>query len=116
MHHAPPPPPARAPRARRAAVCLLAALWSGIAACARPKENPITAADFDRDQRARAELTAAIAEDHIALADLIATDRFIELEAIYADPQLREIALRLVERTRALRRLADTDVLAPDIP
>jgi hypothetical protein len=91
-------------------------MLAGLAACARPQENPITAADFDRDQTARAELTAAIAEDHIALADLIAAERFIEVEAIYADPELREIALRLVERTRALRRLADTDVLAPDLP
>ncbi len=116
MQHAPPPPPTRAPRARRAATWLLAVVLSGIAACARPQENPITADDFDRDRRARAELTAAIAEDHIALVDLITADRFIELEAIYADPELREIALRLVDRTRALRRLADTDVLAPDIP
>ena len=91
-------------------------MLSGLVGCARPKEKPITAAHFDRDQRARAELTAAIAEDHIALADLITADRVIELEAIYADPELREIALRLVERTRALARLADTDVLAPDIP
>ncbi len=91
-------------------------MLSGLAACARPKEDPITAADFDRDQGARAELTAAIAADHLALADLIAADRFIEVEAIYADPELQEIALRLVERTRALRRLAETDVLAPDIP
>ena len=88
----------------------------GSGACARPTDAPITAADFDRDQSARAELTAAIAEDHIALADLIAADRFTEVEAIYADPELREIALRLVERTRALRRLAETDVLAPDLP
>ncbi len=112
--------PTRATSARRAAVrraaALLAVAASGLLACARPEPVVISAADVDRDRIARAELTEQIAADHTALADLIATDRFAGLEAIYADPELRAIALRLVERNRALRRLDDTNVLVPGAP
>jgi hypothetical protein len=110
-----PAPSARLPAARRAAI-LLAGLAGGLLACARPEPVVISAADVDRDRIARAEVTAEIAADHAALADLIASDRFADLEAIYADPELRAIALRLVERNRALRRLDDTNVLAPGAP
>jgi len=112
--------PARALRARPAAgllaMVLLGGYASGLVACARPEPVVITAADIDRDRVTSDELSALIAADHAALADLIATDRFVDLEAIYADPELRELALRLVEHNRALRRLDDTNILVPGAP
>lgn len=110
------PSSARALRTRRAAVLLCAALLPTLAACFRPRPVEISAAAVQRDRAARSDLSAAIDEDHRALADLIAEDRFSEVESIYRDPELREIALRLVERTRALGGLDDTDVLAPSVP
>lgn len=89
---------------------------AGLAGCAGREVVPISADTVLRDRVARAEIEAAIAEDHAALADLIASDRFAEIEAIYADPELRAIALRLVDRTHALQRLDDTNVLAPGAP
>lgn len=71
---------------------------------------------MQRDRAARADLSEAIAEDHRALADIIASDRFAQTTAIYQDRELREIALRLVERTRALGDLSNTNVLAPGAP
>jgi len=116
MRIPPPPPQARSPRARAAAAPFLAALLASLAACTGPRTVDISAAAVQRDRTARADLSEAIAEDHRALADLIASDRFAEQEAIYRDPELREIALRLVERTRALGDLSRTDVLPPEVP
>jgi hypothetical protein len=90
--------------------------FAGLAGCAGREVAPITADTVRRDRTARAEIEAAIAEDHAALADLIASDRFVEIEDIYADPELRAIALRLVDLTRSLQRLDDTNVLAPGAP
>jgi len=106
----------RALRTRRAAALLCAALWLTLAACARQRPVEISASSVQRDRAARSDLSDAIDEDHRALAALIAEDRFSETEAIYWDPEVRAIALRLIERTRALRDLADTDVLAPGAP
>ena len=118
-----PQPPVRAPYRRRATAGrapwgqgLLIGLAAGLAACAGREVDALSADVVQRDRIARAELEAAITEDHAALADLIASDRFAELEAVYADPELREIALRLVEHTQALQRLDDTNVLAPVAP
>ncbi len=95
---------------------LLLVLTAAVAACAGRNAEKISADVVRRDRAAREALEVAIAEDHAALADLIASDRFAELEAVYADPELRAIALRLVEHTQALRRLDDTNVLAPVVP
>lgn len=119
-----PQPPVRAPHRRRREKAgqapwvpgLLLGLAAGLAACAGREIDALSAEVVQRDRIARAELEATIAEDHAALADLIASDRFVELEAVYADPELREIALRLVEHTQALQRLDDTNVLAPVVP
>ena len=59
---------------------------------------------------------AEIERDHETLASLIGSDRFESPEAIYSDPELREVALHLVEQARKLRRLADSDVLPPGAP
>jgi hypothetical protein len=91
-------------------------LASGLLACAKPEARTLTTTEIERDRGTRAELEASIAEDHAALAALIGSDRFEEPSAIYADPELRAIALRLVEQTRQLGRLAETDVLTPGAP
>ncbi len=91
-------------------------MMAAAAGCAGRKVDVISADALQRDRVARAEIEAAIADDHAALADLIASDRFAELETVYADPELRAIALRLTQRTRALERLDDTNVLAPSAP
>ena len=111
-----PPPPARAFRARAAAAPVFAALLASLAGCGGTRGAEVSAAAVQRDRAARADLSKAIAEDHHSLADLIASDRFADTEAIYRDRELREIALRLIERTRALGDLSNTDVLAPGAP
>ncbi|MEZ4280135.1 MAG: hypothetical protein R3F21_11035 [Myxococcota bacterium] len=101
---------------RRAAILLLFAIVAAFPACAGRQGAEITADVVRRDRVARAEIEAAIAEDHVALADLITSDRFAELETVYADPELRAIALRLTERSRSLEQLDETNVLAPGTP
>lgn len=107
-------------RAARGRVLVLASLAAGLLAgqlaCARPEDVTISPARYDRDRAARAELAASIAADHEVLADLIGRDRFALPSAIYTDPELRTIAERLIENSRELGRLADTDVLAPGAP
>lgn len=95
---------------------LLLFMIAAAAGCAGREVDVISADTVQRDRVARAEIEAAIADDHAALADLIASDRFAEIETVYADPELRAIALRLVRRTRSLQRLDDTNVLAPGAP
>lgn len=112
------PPPARPLAFAVAAVAVATGIAAGIAStgCARPPDPIITAEEFDRDRLARADLVAAIAADHEALAAMIATERFETPGAIYTDPELRRLAKRLVDETRALDGLAKTDVLAPGAP
>ncbi len=113
-----PPLPAtsRSSSRRLAFAGLAAGLLAGLLACARPEEVTISPAKYDRDRAARADLAASIAADHEGLADLIGSDRFALPSAIYSDPELRTIAARLIENSRELERLADTDVLAPGAP
>jgi len=128
MAKPPPPTGSRSPRRpargagwpRRAAgagagAVACCALGAALA-CARPEGPPITRAAVDRDRATRAELEAAIAEDHRALAVLIASEHFEDEQAIYADPEVGLLAERLIERTRRLAELAETDVLAPVTP
>lgn len=114
-----PPLPGRV-RLPEPALCALFALLAlvgvGGAGCVRPDEFSFSAESLDRDRAARAEVLAEIERDHATLASLIASDRFEEPEAIYTDPELRAVALHLVEQARKLRRLAESDVLAPGAP
>lgn len=91
-------------------------LHGGLLGCARPEDPTISTAEYTRDRDARAELAASIAADHETLATMIGDDRFANPTAIYADPELRAIAKRLIEQSRALERLSSTDVLAPGAP
>jgi len=108
--------PARRARTHRAPWARVAfgvaAIACGFACRHRNLAAPI-AAELDRDRTRRADLSAEIAADHRALAELIASPRFEDVEAIYADPEVREIAERLIERTRKLARLSGTNVLGP---
>jgi hypothetical protein len=87
-----------------------------IAGCAGRKAETLSAERLDQDRVAREAVLEAIDRDHAALAALITTDRFEQPESIYSDPELRALALHLIEQTRQLRRLAESDVLAPGAP
>jgi len=125
MAHPLPSPPAtsrsrsrsrgRRPRAL-AFAGLFAAVLAALLACARPEDATISSAEFDRDRDARANLSASIAADHAALATMIGEERFADPAKIYADPELRAIAKRLIAQSRELDRLSSTDVLAPGAP
>lgn len=103
---------------------LVAALVAGIApallagwlGCARPEDPTISAAVYSRDRDTRADLSASIAADHETLTGIIGDERFENPAAIYADPELRAIAKRLIEQSKELERLSSTDVLAPGAP
>jgi hypothetical protein len=95
-----------------AAIALAAA---GVA-CVQPDAGRLTAEAVDRDRTAREAAEAAIAHDHETLSTLIASDRFNDPASIYSDPELREVALHLIEQARKLKRLADSDVLSPGAP
>lgn len=101
-------------RARSLVVVLALALAAG--GCARPDELSLSPEDLDRDRAAREVVLAEIERDHETLAALIASDRFGAPDAIYSDPELRAVALHLVEQARKLRRLASSDVLMPGAP
>ncbi|MEZ4332891.1 MAG: hypothetical protein R3F35_14105 [Myxococcota bacterium] len=109
-----PTPGAGPGRARRGAA--LAGLLLLGAGCAHREREPLSADRVDRDRVAREAVLEAIEQDHAALAALIASDRFDQPKAIYSNPDLRALALHLMEQTRRLRNLADTDVLAPGRP
>ncbi|MBK7950342.1 MAG: hypothetical protein IPK00_16720 [Deltaproteobacteria bacterium] len=115
-----PPSPPHDPASRIAAVARgvapAIALALAVGACAKPDALSFTPEDLDRDRAAREVTLAEIERDHETLAALIASDRFEAPEAIYSDPELREIALHLVEQARKLRHLADSDVLSPGTP
>lgn len=94
------------------AICFAAA----VGGCARPEELELSPEALDRDRAAREAVAAEIERDHETLASLIASDRFEEPEAIYSDPELRKVALHLVEQTRKLQRLSGSDILSPGAP
>lgn len=114
--------PAREPRAdrRRRAGARGLVLASGLLAaalgCARPNAPLPSAEIVDRDRAEREVVVAEIERDHEKLADLISSERFEAPDSIYSDPELRGVALHLVEQARKLRRLADSDVLSPSAP
>lgn len=118
----PPPAPLRPAATRRVpgaarSLTLVAGLVAvGGGGCAGREAVAPSTARVDRDREAREAVLAAIEQDHAALAALIASDRFAQPNAIYSDPELRSLALRLIERTRRLRDLAETDFLAPGEP
>lgn len=104
--------------ARRAgpALALVVGLFQGGAGCARHDVAALSAEHVANDRVAREAVLEAIERDHAQLALLIASDRFEQPKAIYADPELRALALHLIEQTRKLRDLAGTDFLAPGEP
>lgn len=99
----------------RVLLVLLTALV-GATGCAKREVRPLSAERVHRDRAEREATLEAIERDHAALAALIASDRFEQPKAIYADPDLRALALDLIEQNRRLRELAETDVLAPGEP
>lgn len=97
---------------------LLAVVAGGLAlaGCLRPDRDTLTVEEFARERSVRERTHAKIEADHAALTALIASDRFEDPEVIYGDPELRALALHLIEQSRKLERLADSDVLAPGAP
>lgn len=99
--------------ARFAATILVGATLAG---CARPETDPLSREEFAREQTAREAIRRTIDEDRDALVALISSDRFADPAAVYADAELRAIAEHLIEQSRKLGRIADSDVLAPGEP
>lgn len=106
----------RARLARFSRVAFSIAALAAAFGCARPETGTLTSEEFDRDRLARTDLTAQIAADHDALARLISDPRFADEGVVETDPELRALARRLIERTRRLHGLSDSDVLAPGAP
>lgn len=113
-------PTVRRARARRApaAVALLAGslVASGLGGCLRKDRDPLTIEEFTRERAVRERTLAKIEADHEALTDLIQSARFDDPDAVYGDPELRALALHLIEQSKKLERLSDSDVLAPEAP
>ncbi|MFO0688675.1 MAG: hypothetical protein U0900_08200 [Myxococcota bacterium] len=101
---------------RRLGLVLFVVPALALGGCVRPDDFSFSPESLDRDRAAREEVLADIDRDHATLAALIASDRFEQPETIYTDPELRAVALHLVEQARKLRRLAESDVLAPGAP
>lgn len=109
-------PTRRRARGRAGRIAGVASLLLLGAGCAHRDRETLSAERVDRDRVAREAVLEAIERDHAALTALIASDRFDQPKAIYSNPELRALALHLMEQTRRLRNLADTDVLAPGQP